>query len=316
MLQIKKILVVLLSVLCFCFMADAQSDRNYIRQGNVRAVIAQDGTLEEINNYYPYGSLMGESSPGVQTFKYGAKELDRQNGINLYDSQARFYDPIICRTTTQDPLAEKYYSTSPYLWCAGNPMKYVDRDGKKVELYATSLPGCNIPLATHTFIVVRDEKNVVKGYYAFGSELDGFSGAFSGRLKRVKYSQDKNVYNNIDKKHLKKVITIKPPKGMNSNEFDDKIISIAESFGNNTGVRYFLAPNATNLTEGNCNTSTSTILLKAGISQEQISEIKKEIPGLSWGFSIYARPWTEEEQGQSVAIQKQIDLIYDIITNQ
>ena len=41
------------------------------------------------------------------------------------------YDPIICRTTTQDPLAEKYYSTSPYLWCAGNPMKYVDRDGKE-----------------------------------------------------------------------------------------------------------------------------------------------------------------------------------------
>ena len=187
---------------------------------------------------------------------------------------------------------------------------------KKVELYATSLPGCNIPLATHTFIVVRDEKNVVKGYYAFGSELDGFSGAFSGRLKRVKYSQDKNIYNNTDKKHLKKVITIKPPKGMNSNEFDDKIISIAESFGNNAGVKYFLAPNTTNLTEGNCNTSTSTILLKAGISQEQISEIKKEIPGLSWGFSIYARPWTKEEQDKSVAIQKQIDLIYDIISKQ
>ena len=98
-------------------------------QGNVRAVIAQDGTLEEINNYYPYGSLMGEASPGVQPFKYGAKELDRQNGINIYDSQARFYDPIICRTTTQDPLAEKYYSTSPYLWCAGNPMKFTDPDG-------------------------------------------------------------------------------------------------------------------------------------------------------------------------------------------
>ena len=85
----------------------------------------------QIKKIYSYGSLMGEASPGVQPFKYGAKELDRQNGINLYDSQARFYDPIICRTTTQDPLAEKYYTTSPYIWCAGNPMKYVDRDGKE-----------------------------------------------------------------------------------------------------------------------------------------------------------------------------------------
>ena len=89
----------------------------------------------QIKKIYSYGSLMGESSPGVQPFKYGAKELDRQNGINLYDSQARFYDPIICRTTNQDPLAEKYYSTSPYLWCAGNPMKYVDRDGKQPVKY-------------------------------------------------------------------------------------------------------------------------------------------------------------------------------------
>ena len=29
---------------------------------------------------------MGAAAPGVQPFKYGAKELDRQNGINLYDS--------------------------------------------------------------------------------------------------------------------------------------------------------------------------------------------------------------------------------------
>lgn len=28
-----------------------------------------------------------------------------------YDSKARWYDPAICRTTTMDPLAEKYYST-------------------------------------------------------------------------------------------------------------------------------------------------------------------------------------------------------------
>ena len=28
-----------------------------------------------------------------------------------------------------DPLAEKYYSLSPYLWCAGNPVKFIDPSG-------------------------------------------------------------------------------------------------------------------------------------------------------------------------------------------
>ncbi len=33
--------------------------------------------------------------------------------------------------TTRDPLCEKYYDLSPYGYCAGNPMRYVDPDGKE-----------------------------------------------------------------------------------------------------------------------------------------------------------------------------------------
>ena len=98
-------------------------------QGNIRAVIDEDGTLEEVNNYYPYGGLMGAGAMGVQPYKYGAKELDRENGLDLYDSHARFYDSMIGRTTSQDPLAEKYYEMSPYLWCAANPIKFGDKNG-------------------------------------------------------------------------------------------------------------------------------------------------------------------------------------------
>lgn len=98
-------------------------------QDNIRAVIREDGTLEETSSYYPYGGLMGSGSMGVQPYKYGGKELDRENGLDLYDSHARMYDPIIGRTTTIDPLAEKYTHLSPYLWCAANPLKYVDKNG-------------------------------------------------------------------------------------------------------------------------------------------------------------------------------------------
>ncbi len=103
-------------------------------QGNVRAVIAEDGALEEVNNYYPYGGLMGAANAGVQPLKYGAKELDRENGLDWYDSKARFYVSMIGRTPTQDPLAEKYRDKSPYLWCAGNSVKYSDPDGNDVAV--------------------------------------------------------------------------------------------------------------------------------------------------------------------------------------
>jgi hypothetical protein len=32
--------------------------------------------------------------------------------------------------TTLDPLAEKYYSISPYVYCANNPVRYIDSDGR------------------------------------------------------------------------------------------------------------------------------------------------------------------------------------------
>jgi len=66
---------------------------------------------------------------GKQPYKYGGKELDMMNGLNIYDNLARLYDPAIGRTLTPDPLCENYYSISPYAWCGNNPVNAVDADG-------------------------------------------------------------------------------------------------------------------------------------------------------------------------------------------
>ncbi len=106
-------------------------------QGNVRAVIDQLGTLKEVNNYYPYGALMGGGTVGnnvsIQPYKYGTKELDRQNGLDWYDFEARQHDPLVPRFTTMDPMAEKYYSISPYAYCGGNPIRYIDIHGDTID---------------------------------------------------------------------------------------------------------------------------------------------------------------------------------------
>ncbi|MDD6025722.1 MAG: DUF4329 domain-containing protein, partial [bacterium] len=99
-------------------------------QGNIRRVVRQDGAVVESTDYYPYGTPFTTAN-SVQPYKYGTKELDRMHGLDLYDSQARWYDSLLGRTSTLDPKAEKYYSLSPYTWCAGNPVKFVDPDGKE-----------------------------------------------------------------------------------------------------------------------------------------------------------------------------------------
>ncbi len=104
-------------------------------QGNVRAVINHAGTLKEVNNYYPYGALMGGGTVGnnasVQPYKYCTKELDRENGMDWYDFEARLHDPLLGRFTTMDKKSEDYASYSPYLYCLANPIRLIDIDGEK-----------------------------------------------------------------------------------------------------------------------------------------------------------------------------------------
>ena len=64
--------------------------------------------------------------------------LDRTNGLDMYDFHARHYDPIVPHFITMDELCEKYPSISPYAYCAGNPIRYVDSDGKEIKPAGTA----------------------------------------------------------------------------------------------------------------------------------------------------------------------------------
>ena len=105
--------------------------------GNVRETykIPNAGTKECVQRmqYYPSGLPWGEATnSSEQPYKYNGKEFVEMHGLDEYDSEARWYYPAICRTTTMDPLAEKYYSTSPYAWCKGNLVNNIDPFGMDV----------------------------------------------------------------------------------------------------------------------------------------------------------------------------------------
>ncbi|MDR0895381.1 MAG: RHS repeat-associated core domain-containing protein, partial [Prevotellaceae bacterium] len=77
------------------------------------------------------------TEPAEQPYKYGGKEFDKERSLNWSDFEARQYMNDVPMFTTMDPLAEKYYSYSPYAYCANNPLKYIDPDGKEIVIGST-----------------------------------------------------------------------------------------------------------------------------------------------------------------------------------
>ena len=62
------------------------------------------------------------------------------HGLNTYDYGARQYNSLLGRWDRIDPLCEKYYSVSPYAYCANNPIMLVDEGGQKIELASNCSP--------------------------------------------------------------------------------------------------------------------------------------------------------------------------------
>ncbi|NLI34984.1 MAG: RHS repeat-associated core domain-containing protein, partial [Bacteroidales bacterium] len=133
-------------------------------EGNNRVVINQSGTVEQVNHYYPFGTLFAESTnDAVQKYKYNSKELDRQYRLNLYDYGARYYDSVLGQWTMQDPMAEKYYDWSSYVYSSNNPGRYVDPNGEEFSDFVDK----NSNLITH----IDDGSNAVFQQTGSGTSL-------------------------------------------------------------------------------------------------------------------------------------------------
>ncbi len=93
------------------------------------------------------------------------KPLNKQQtdiaGFGFYNYGARFYDPALGRWHSPDPLAEKYYSWSPYNFCVGNPLRFVDPDGRD-PIYAKNFLG-------KVKLIGDDGKNSTGSYLVRGS---------------------------------------------------------------------------------------------------------------------------------------------------
>lgn len=83
--------------------------------------------------YAPYGEQLLNQLAGTykERFTFTGKERDKETGYTHYD--ARKLSDIFGIWLSPDPLLDKYIYNSPYVYCEGNPIKFIDPNGKWVE---------------------------------------------------------------------------------------------------------------------------------------------------------------------------------------
>jgi len=98
------------------------------------ATLNSHGAVARPFEYFPFGAAASrrENSNESPAYRFIGRELDRSG---LYHLGARYYDPIIGRFISPDPLAGSFgapQSLNPYSYALNNPLKLSDPTGLKV----------------------------------------------------------------------------------------------------------------------------------------------------------------------------------------
>ena len=119
------------------------------------------------------------------TYTFSAKERDAETGLSYFG--ARYYSSDLSIWLSVDPMSDKYASLSPYVYCADNPVKLTDPDGRWI-------PGLD---EDNNIIVTREEGDDINSFKKF------MGSAYSDDETNNMYGQMQNGRINLTKTYGK-----------------------------------------------------------------------------------------------------------------
>jgi len=169
-----------------------------------------DGEVMQHIEYVPYGEVFIEERNNTWNTPYlfNAKEFDEETGMYYYG--ARYYEPRLSLWMSCDPQQEKYPNIGSYVYCANNPVRFIDPDGRQI-VGVTKKDAQNFRddvykvLADDKFSGVRDLITIKGNKF---NKIDG--DALTKALDGVTLSVDERTYidmvtNTINSKDVHKV---------------------------------------------------------------------------------------------------------------
>ncbi|MCW5921694.1 MAG: RHS repeat-associated core domain-containing protein [Saprospiraceae bacterium] len=130
--------------------------------------------LEEMH-YYPFGMQMegmGTQNP-ANKYLYNGKELNDDLGLNWSDYGARWYDAALGRWWSVDPLAEEYWSCSPYNYGINNAIRFTDPDGKSIVVPLGKNRNGGVNTEAYQKTIINSIQKLTNDKLAWGKDKSG-----------------------------------------------------------------------------------------------------------------------------------------------
>ncbi len=183
--------------------------------GSSTAMTNSAGTKVEGTEYLPFGGMRSYEGLNVSNYKYSDQEVD--NSSNLYNYDARLYDPVIGRFISADtvvPVVFNPQALNRYTYCLNNPLIYVDPTGHYAEIWY--------------YLFEKDKEGRMSVTIYITIEIYGESAneKFASYVKEnieatIKGNYEDPIYGKIRLKTVADVTVRKEKEGKNSKDPDD-----------------------------------------------------------------------------------------------
>jgi RHS repeat-associated protein len=245
---------------------------NYIYLGKklIAKVVGNEPSANSRQHNKPYGKTteIAKDDIGYAGHKY-------DTDLNLSYMQARYYDPVIGRFYSNDPVGfTNIHTFNRYAYANNNPYKYVDPDGREVKLqwHEVTLAGYNSGKNHSLLTITPNNPNHFNNYKRITQigKLTNSSGqkySTMGAGPNGSWDLESNYNRSTDAEAHTGGLVISPPNGMSEEAFVDSLIKLDGNYQDNK--EYSFNPNGTDTF--NSNSYVSGLLNASGFDTSKLS---------------------------------------------